>query len=119
MGRTGEKFMKLAKSGEIQNMCEPNAMLTLMEYVLDYGDAETCKKAEKVIKERTEKLKSCPPFRDSFLLCLKPFLCNYFFVYMHLLVNLSYIIHSSSKQGRKSVKVTSLSAILLTPTGTV
>lgn len=58
MGRTGEKFMKLAKSGEIQNMCEPNAMLTLMEYVLDYGDAETCKKAEKVIKERTEKLKS-------------------------------------------------------------
>ncbi len=57
-GRTGEKFMKLAKSGEIQNMCEPNAMLTLMEYVLDYGDKATCEKAERVIRERIEKLKS-------------------------------------------------------------
>lgn len=48
-GRTGETFMELAKSGEIQNMCEPNALMTLMEYALDYGDNQTCEKAEKLI----------------------------------------------------------------------
>lgn len=48
-GRTGETFMELAKSGEIQNMCEPNALMTLMEYALDYDDNETCEKAEKLI----------------------------------------------------------------------
>lgn len=40
MGRTGDRFMELAKSGEIQNVCHPNALMTLMEYALDYGDDE-------------------------------------------------------------------------------
>jgi len=40
MGRTGDRFMSLAKSGEIQNVCHPNALMTLMEYALDYGDEE-------------------------------------------------------------------------------
>ncbi len=39
-GRTGDRFMQLAKSGDIQNVCQPNAMLTFKEYQLDYGDAE-------------------------------------------------------------------------------
>lgn len=39
-GRTGDRFMKLAKSGEIQNVCTPNAIMTLLEYALDYGDEE-------------------------------------------------------------------------------
>ena len=30
-GRTGDRFMQLAKSGNIQNVCAPNAMMTLME----------------------------------------------------------------------------------------
>ncbi|MBU5455907.1 [FeFe] hydrogenase H-cluster radical SAM maturase HydG [Caproiciproducens sp. MSJ-32] len=56
-GRTGEKFMKLAKSGEIQNMCEPNAMTTLLEFAIDYGDKEILEKAEKVINTEMEKIK--------------------------------------------------------------
>ncbi|MBY0756250.1 [FeFe] hydrogenase H-cluster radical SAM maturase HydG [Clostridium sardiniense] len=44
-GRTGDRFMALAKSGEIQNVCEPNAITTLVEYALDYGDEEFKEKA--------------------------------------------------------------------------
>lgn len=40
MGRTGDRFMQLAKSGQIQNVCGPNALMTLLEYSLDYGDKE-------------------------------------------------------------------------------
>ena len=36
-GRTGDRFMSLAKSGEIQNVCLPNALLTFKEYLLDYA----------------------------------------------------------------------------------
>lgn len=50
MGRTGDRFMSLAKSGQIQHVCQPNAMMTLMEYALDYGDASLIKKAEKLIE---------------------------------------------------------------------
>jgi len=39
-GRTGDRFMKLAKSGQIANVCQPNALLTLQEYMEDYGDEE-------------------------------------------------------------------------------
>lgn len=56
-GRTGERFMKLAKSGEIQNVCEPNAMTTLLEFAIDYGDKEILEKAEEVIKTEKERIK--------------------------------------------------------------
>lgn len=56
-GRTGEKFMNLAKTGEIQNMCEPNAMITLMEYALDYGSNNMCKKVEGLIQKQIKSLK--------------------------------------------------------------
>ncbi len=36
-GRTGENFMDLAKPGDIKNFCQPNALLTLKEYLLDYN----------------------------------------------------------------------------------
>jgi 2-iminoacetate synthase len=39
-GRTGDRFMQLAKSGQIANVCQPNALLTLQEYMDDYGDEE-------------------------------------------------------------------------------
>ncbi len=39
-GRTGDRFMSLAKTGEIQNVCHPNAIMTFMEFLLDYGDDE-------------------------------------------------------------------------------
>jgi 2-iminoacetate synthase len=48
-GRTGDRFMRLAKSGQIANVCQPNALLTLQEYIEDYGDAELRDMAEPVI----------------------------------------------------------------------
>ncbi|WP_010297443.1 [FeFe] hydrogenase H-cluster radical SAM maturase HydG [Clostridium senegalense] len=56
-GRTGERFMSLAKSGQIQNVCEPNAMTTLMEYALDYGDDKFIEKAEKTIIDNLKYIK--------------------------------------------------------------
>lgn len=56
-GRTGEAFMKLAKSGNIQYVCEPNALTTLMEFALDYGDEEILEKSEKLIKNEIKNIK--------------------------------------------------------------
>lgn len=44
-GRTGDRFMRLAKSGQIKNVCLPNALMTLCEYAVDYGDDEFRRKA--------------------------------------------------------------------------
>ena len=40
-GRTGDRFMSLCKSGQIQNCCHPNALMTLKEYLCDYAKPET------------------------------------------------------------------------------
>ena len=32
-GRTGDRFMSLVKSGQIANICQPNALMTLKEYL--------------------------------------------------------------------------------------
>lgn len=53
-GRTGDRFMPLAKSGEIQNVCQPNAILTLKEYLMDYASPETRKIGEMAIQEHLE-----------------------------------------------------------------
>ncbi len=50
-GRTGDRFMSLAKSGNIKNVCLPNGLMTLAEYMMDYGDDEFKEKAEKIIKD--------------------------------------------------------------------
>ncbi|CUH94725.1 hypothetical protein P22_0791 [Propionispora sp. 2/2-37] len=49
-GRTGDRFMPLAKSGEIQNVCQPNAILTFKEYLMDYASPETRELGEKAIE---------------------------------------------------------------------
>ncbi len=56
--RTGERFMRLAKSGEIGNVCEPNALMTLTEFIQDYGDEELRIAGEKLINERIEAIAS-------------------------------------------------------------
>ncbi|MGL4628066.1 [FeFe] hydrogenase H-cluster radical SAM maturase HydG [Cetobacterium sp.] len=56
MGRTGDRFMQLAKSGNIQNVCSPNALLTLMEYAMDYGDDELTEKVEEVIERELQNI---------------------------------------------------------------
>lgn len=40
-GRTGDRFMSLCKSGQIQNCCHPNALMTLKEYLEDYASKDT------------------------------------------------------------------------------
>ena len=40
-GRTGDRFMSLCKSGQIQNCCHPNALMTLKEYLEDYASPQT------------------------------------------------------------------------------
>ncbi len=53
-GRTGERFMSLAKTGQIGNVCTPNALITLKEYVEDYGDDSMKALATKVINKEVE-----------------------------------------------------------------
>ncbi len=48
-GRTGDRFMRLAKTGQIANVCQPNALITLQEYAEDYGDPELRELAAGVI----------------------------------------------------------------------
>lgn len=53
-GRTGDRFMQLAKSGKIGYVCEPNALMTLLEYIQDYGDDELKAKGYKFIDEHAK-----------------------------------------------------------------
>jgi 2-iminoacetate synthase len=57
LGRTGDHFMELAKPGQIKNMCDPNALTTFMEYLLDYASPDTKEIGQKLI---TEKLATLP-----------------------------------------------------------
>lgn len=50
-GRTGERFMPLAKNGQIHNVCLPNAILTFNEFLLDYADDELKEIGKKTIKK--------------------------------------------------------------------
>ena len=55
-GRTGDRFMKLVKSGQIANCCQPNALMTLKEYLEDYASPDTQKKGEKVIRDEIPRI---------------------------------------------------------------
>jgi len=55
-GRTGDRFMSLAKSGQIGNVCLPNALMTLCEYSMDYGDNAFKEKTNAVITKETENI---------------------------------------------------------------
>lgn len=50
-GRTGDRFMEYAKSGKIQDLCQPNALLTLKEYLVDFASPATKEIGEKTIAE--------------------------------------------------------------------
>ena len=49
-GRTGDRFMSLCKSGQIQNCCHPNALMTLKEYLTDYAKPHTKELGENLIQ---------------------------------------------------------------------
>ena len=50
-GRTGDRFMHLVKSQQIGNCCDPNALMTLKEYLEDYASPETRAKGEAMIAQ--------------------------------------------------------------------
>jgi len=56
LGRTGADFMDLAKPGEIKHHCEPNALSTFAEYLLDYASPETRLVGERCIAESLDRL---------------------------------------------------------------
>ncbi len=53
-GRTGDRFMELCKSGQIQNCCHPNALMTLKEFLIDYATEDTAKLGEAVIEKEID-----------------------------------------------------------------
>lgn len=55
-GRTGDRFMSLCKSGQIQNCCHPNALMTLSEYLTDYASEETRKNGFALIDRELENI---------------------------------------------------------------
>ena len=55
-GRTGDRFMELCKSKQIQNCCHPNALLTLKEYLTDYASKETCEIGNHLIEKELSKI---------------------------------------------------------------
>jgi 2-iminoacetate synthase len=60
LGRTGEHFMEFAIPGFIQNMCTPNALSTLLEYLVDYASPETRAAGEKLIERELDKMPESP-----------------------------------------------------------
>lgn len=55
-GRTGDRFMELCKSKQIQNCCHPNALMTLKEFLEDYASEDTRKIGEKLIEKEIENI---------------------------------------------------------------
>lgn len=55
-GRTGDRFMSLLKSGQIQNCCHPNALMTLKEYLEDYASNDTKSLGEMLIMKELDNI---------------------------------------------------------------
>ena len=57
-GRTGERFMDICKKQQISNFCQPNAIMTLKEYLEDYASPETRTIGENLLAHEIEALKN-------------------------------------------------------------
>ena len=60
LGRTGQDFMDLAKPGEIKEHCDPNALATFVEYLIDYGSEETRAVGEQLVERVMESMGPVP-----------------------------------------------------------
>lgn len=58
LGRTGDRFMSLCKSGQIKNVCQPNALMTISEYANDYASPETKELIDELVKTEIQKVPS-------------------------------------------------------------
>lgn len=57
-GRTGDRFMELARTGNIKNVCLPNALMTLTEYMMDFANDEFTENAEELIRKQLPEIKN-------------------------------------------------------------
>jgi len=60
LGRTGADFMELAKPGEIKTHCDPNALSTFMEYLIDYASPETKTIGFQLVEQAISGMKTKP-----------------------------------------------------------
>jgi len=74
-GRTGDRFMSLAKSGEIGNVCLPNALMTLCEYSMDYGGDAFREKAAAIIEKEIPRIAN-DPVRQKTIESIAKILCG-------------------------------------------
>jgi 2-iminoacetate synthase len=56
--RTGATFMDLAEPGDIQEFCQPNSILTLMEYLEDHASPETKKIGIDAVEKELAEIKN-------------------------------------------------------------
>jgi 2-iminoacetate synthase len=68
LGRTGADFMELAKPGEIRKHCDPNALSTFLEYLIDYASPGTRETGESLITNTLEHMDDVPRRRAEGLL---------------------------------------------------
>ncbi len=66
LGRTGEHFMEFSVPGFIKRYCQPNALLTLAEYLEDYAPEETKKKGYHLVQEKLDEMEK-DKFREKLL----------------------------------------------------
>ena len=55
-GRTGEHFMEFSVPGFIKRFCQPNALLTLAEYLEDYAPESTREKGYQLIQKKLDEM---------------------------------------------------------------
>ena len=54
--RTGAAFMELAKDAHIHEFCQPNAILTFKENLVNHSSESTKEKGEEMIRNELEKI---------------------------------------------------------------
>jgi len=64
LGRTGEHFMEFSVPGFIKRFCQPNALLTLVEYLEDYAPTVTKEKGYKLLEEKLNEMEN-DPFKET------------------------------------------------------
>jgi len=56
LGRTGEHFMEFSVPGFIKRFCQPNALLTMVEYLEDYAPQGTKEKGYQLLEEKLNEM---------------------------------------------------------------
>lgn len=68
LGRTGQDFMDLAKPGLIKEHCDPNALSTFLEYLIDYASPKTKEAGLLLIDQALSQMEETPKKRSRAML---------------------------------------------------